>query len=147
MTSKPTEGFRFLDHVSDALIEAWGRNTQAAFAQAAMAFFDTMINLDKVEPQITDQINAEGHDEKELLYDWLESLLLKFDVAGMVYSQFTIEPIQESVGELKLRAAVGGERYVREKHGSKVEIKGVTYHLMEMSRLPDKVMLRFLLDL
>jgi SHS2 domain-containing protein len=147
MTSKVTEGYRFLDHVSDALVEAWGQDIQAAFAQAALAFFDTMIKLDSIEPKITEFVNSEGHDEKELLYDWLETLLLKFDIDGMVYSQFMIDPIGESAGELTLRARVRGERYLRDKHGSKVEIKGVTYHLMEINKLPDKVTVRFLLDL
>jgi SHS2 domain-containing protein len=147
MSSEATEGYRYLDHVSDALVEAWGQSIQGAMAQAALAFFDTMINLDSIEPKLTEVVNSEGHDEKELLYDWLETLLLKFDIDGMVYSQFMVDPIGENAGEMTLRARVSGERYVREKHGSKVEIKGVTYHLMEINKLPDKVTVRFLLDL
>ncbi|TMI67867.1 archease, partial [Candidatus Bathyarchaeota archaeon] len=34
-----------------------------------------------------------------------------------------------------------------EKHGRKIEVKGVTYHQMAIQRERDRVLLRFLLDL
>ena len=89
----------------------------------------------------------EGHDEKELLYDWLEALLLKFDIDRMVYSVFDITRISNESQTMKLEAKVRGEKYDQRKHGGKAEIKGVTYHEMQIERQRDRVTVRFILDL
>jgi SHS2 domain-containing protein len=141
------EGYRFLEHTSDALIEAWGPNLEVAFAKAAEAFYEIMLNIRNVEPKIEDRVDAEGHDEKELLYDWLEALLLKFDIEGMVYSEFHIDQISNKTRPIRLQAKIKGEKYVREKHGGKVEIKSITYHLMKIQREKNRTRVQFLLDL
>lgn len=147
MSNQSTEGFRYLDHTSDALIETWAPTLERALIQAASAFYDTMIEEKSVAPKIEETVTVEGHDEHELLYDWLEALLLRFDIDGMVYSDFQIDHV--SVGESPLRfvATIRGEKYDRQKHGAKVEIKGVTYHMMEIDRQSNRVRLKFLLDL
>jgi SHS2 domain-containing protein len=147
MKQRATEGYRLLEHTSDALIEAWGPNLEGAFVQAANAFYDTMLNRLSVKPRTEDLVQAEGHDEKELLYDWLEVLLLKFDIEGMVYSEFAISPITSRNSSLHIQAKIRGEKYVRATHGSKVEIKGITYHLMEIKQDPHRATVQFLLDL
>jgi SHS2 domain-containing protein len=147
MNQRATEGYRFLEHTSDALIEAWGPNLERAFVQAAEAFYDTMLNRQSVKPRMEDLVQAEGHDEKELLYDWLEVLLLKFDIEGMVYSEFAISPITSRNHTLRLQATIRGEKYIRAKHGSKVEVKGITYHLMEVKQALRRATVQFLLDL
>ena len=140
-------GFRFLEHTSDAYVEAWGPTLEAAFANAAAGFYETMVNLQSVEPEREDGVDVEGHDEKELLYNWLETLLLKFDIDGMVYSRYEIRTLSTRSNPLNLRAKIKGEKYDRRKHGAKEEIKGVTYHQMEIQKQPDKATLRFILDL
>ena len=140
-------GHRLLDHVTDAYLEAWGQTTEAAFSSAAEALFDTMLNLAQVEAKLSDEVNVEGHDEMELLYNWLEALLLKFEIGEVAYSKFQIDPIVRSQASLKLRAKILGERYDREKHGSKTEVKAVTYHEMQIENRKGVVRVRFLLDL
>ena len=106
-----------------------------------------MLNLGRVRPKKEEQVQVEGHDDKELLFNWLETLLLRFDIDGMAYSHFNISRISTETQPLKLHATLSGEEYSREEHGAKVEIKGVTYHLMTIERLSDQVIIRFLLDL
>ena len=147
MPGKDQGRFRFLEHTSDAYIEAWGPNLETAFANAAAGFYETMLNLQSVEPEREDMIDVEGHDEKELLYNWLEAMLLKFDIDGMVYSRFDIGPVSNESNVLNLQARVKGEKYDRRKHGAREEIKGVTYHQMEIQKQPGKVTVQFVLDL
>ena len=140
-------GFKFLEHTSDAHIEAWGPTLEGAFASAAAGFYETMLNLESVEPTIQENIHVQGHDDKELLYNWLEALLLRFDIDKMVYSRFDIGQIAKKSKSLDLSATVTGERYSRKKHGAKNEIKGVTYHEMEIVEQNRKATVRFILDL
>lgn len=142
-----SRGYRFLEHTSDAYIEAWGPTLEEAFAESAESLFETMLSLEKVDPQTETRLNASGHDEKELLYNWLETLLLEFDINGNVYSKFDIEPITHDTSSLTLYATVKGEKYQPQKHGSKEEVKAVTYHQMEIQKQPDRTTLRFILDL
>ena len=106
-----------------------------------------MLNVRSIEPKTTDLLRVEGHDEKELLYDWLEALLLKFDIDRMVYSVFDITRISNESQTMKLQAQIRGEKYNHQKHGAKAEIKGVTYHEMQIERQRDRVTVRFILDL
>jgi SHS2 domain-containing protein len=128
-------------------MEAWGPTLERAFAQAAEGFYETMLNLEKIDPIIEEQVKADGHDEKELLYNWLETLLLEFDIKDMVYASYDISIASDGPTLFKLRARVRGEKYDRSKHGAKTEVKGVTYHLMTIEERAKETTVRFILDL
>jgi SHS2 domain-containing protein len=140
-------GYRFLEHISDVYVEAWGGSLEEAFENAAKAMFDTMTELNKIEEKIEEKISAEGEDEQELLYSWLENLLIKYEVEGLVFSRFKVSEIREKNGCLKLQALAYGEKLNLDKHPSKVEIKAVTYHMMEIKRENGRIVLRVLFDI
>lgn len=106
-----------------------------------------MVDVAKVRPRRSERILAAGHDELELVYNWLEELLLAFEIRQMVFGEFELEPIKRQNGTIHLEATAKGEFYDRTRHGSKVGVKGVTYHNMEVDRKEDRVFVRFLLDL
>ena len=139
--------FEFLEHTADAYIAAYGRSLAEAFENAALAMFETMTDTSKVEPKIEDEIEVEGFDEQSLLYNWLESLIVKFEMTGNLYSKFKITDIEKIEGGFRLKAKVWGEQFNPEKHPQKVGIKAVTYHRMEIKKEPEKVTVKFLLDL
>jgi SHS2 domain-containing protein len=147
MQNRTEEGHRFLEHTTDAYIEAWGPTLERAFAQAAEGFYETMLNLEKIDPIIEEHVKADGHDKKELLYNWLETLLLEFDIKEMVYASYDISIASDGPTLFKLRAKVRGEKYDRAKHGTKTEVKGVTYHLMTIEESEKEARVRFILDL
>jgi len=140
--------FEFLEHTADLYIAAYGKTVEEAFANAAAAMFEGMIELDKVKPEIEESVNAEGHDEQALLYNWLEALLVKFDVAGTLYSRFKISPIEKTSTGFKLKARIWGEPFDPKRHVSKVGVKAVTYHQMEILRhKKGGVTVKFILDI
>ena len=139
--------FEFLEHTADAYIAAYGRSLAEAFENAALAMFETMTDTSKVEPKIEDEIEVEGFDEQSPLYNWLESLIVKFEMTGNLYSKFKITGIEKTEGGFRLKAKVWGEQFNPEKHPQKVGIKAVTYHRMEIKKEPEKVTVKFLLDL
>ncbi len=145
--NRKEERHRFLEHTTDAYIEASGPTLERAFAQAAEGFYETMLNLEKIDPILEAHVIADGHDKKELLYNWLETLLLEFDIEEMVYASYDISIGSEGPTLFKLRARVRGEKYDRAKHGAKTEVKGVTYHLMTIEERAKQTRVRFILDL
>jgi len=141
-----TRGYKLLPHTTDAYIESVGSTFDVALESAGLALFDTMCDLNSVAEKLHDVIAVDGEDDLELAYNWLESLLLKFELEQRVYRRFQVSVSKEPKG-LKLKAHAHGEFFDRKRHGAKVEVKAVTYHRMEISRQEDQVVLRFILDL
>lgn len=138
-------GYRFLEHISDVIIEAWGKDLNEAFCQAAKAFFDVMVDVSKVKGKVMKKIEVKGFDLQSLLYNWLEELLYLHEVKNLVFSEFEVE-IAKRRKEYVLSAVIWGEEYDSKKHASKVAVKAVTYHEMKIES-NENVKLRFLLDI
>lgn len=147
MPTRPAEGHRQLEHVTDALIEAWGPTFERALGQAGLGLVETIIDTATVSPTISRILKVSGHDELELVYNWLEELLLAFEIKKMVFSKFTVERITKSDSARQLEAKGQGESYDPKKHTARVEVKGVTYHEMSVTHSSNRVTIRYLLDL
>jgi SHS2 domain-containing protein len=141
------KGFEFLEHTADAYVAAYGKDLAEAFENAAVAMFDVMTEVEKVSPKVQDTVEVSGQDEFALLYNWLEALLVKSDVKGMLYSRFEVWSLSHTQDGLTLNANIWGEEFDPNKHLQKVGVKAVTYHRMEIVKHPDKVTLRFILDI
>jgi len=147
MTVDKTRKFEFLEHTADVYIAAHGKSLEEAFENAALAMFEVMTDPAKVSPNEEAAVEVEAEDEYALLYSWLEALLVKFEVNGMLYSKFKISRLEETSEGFRLKATVCGEKFNSEKHAQKVAVKAVTYHRMEIIKEPNKVTLEFILDI
>mgnify|MGYP001059010205 CR=1 FL=1 len=141
------KGFRFLEHTADAYVEAYGSSLEEAFENAALASTEVMTELEKVEARNEEKFVVEASDEQALLYSWLEEVLLEFELKDKLYSRFEVSSIEEVGGGFRLRARGWGEKFDSGKHPSKVGIKSVTYHRMEIVKEPESVTVRFILDI
>lgn len=141
------KGYTFLEHVADAYIAAYGKDLAEAFENAAVAMFDVMTDVEKVDPEVEDYVEVSGEDEYSLLYNWLEALLVKAEIEGMLYSKFKITELGKSNGGFRLKAKIWGEKFNPEKHLQKVGVKAVTYHQMEIAREKDGAVVKFILDI
>jgi SHS2 domain-containing protein len=126
--------FEWVEHPSDIGFRAYGRNLAEAFENAALALFEVMVDTSKVEPREEVKVELEAEDEKALLYDWLERFLYLHDVDELVMSKFKVEELKRLKSGFKIRAKAWGEKFDPKKHESKVAIKAVTYHMMEIKR-------------
>ncbi len=105
-----------------------------------------MTDPEKVEAKIEDALEVEATDEYALLYNWLEEILVKFELTGKLYSRFKISSIEKTPVGWKLKAKAWGEPYDPEKHPSKIGIKSITYHQMEIVKKTKSVIVKFILD-
>ncbi len=140
-------GFEFLEHTADAYVAAYGKNMSEAFENAALAMFQVMTSTDRIAQTVEDTVEVEATDEQALLYSWLEALLVKFEVQEMLHSKFKILNLGKTPTGFKLEARIWGEKFDPKKHTQKVGVKAVTYHRMEIIKHPDKVTLKFILDI
>jgi SHS2 domain-containing protein len=139
-------GYRFLDHMTDAFIEAYGTTLEEAFENAAKALCDTMIDLKTVRPKREIILSANGNDLYSLLFDWLDKVMLLLVADGIAMSQFSVK-IKQHNNSYLLEGTARGEPLELDRHRYKVEVKAVTYHEMEIKQEKGLITARFLLDL
>jgi SHS2 domain-containing protein len=139
-------GFRYLDHITDLVIEASGGTIENAFENSASGLVHTMFDISRFSPILDVLIEATGHDMESLLYNWLEKVLLLMLVEKIIVSNFKVRII-ENQGKYSIVGEAMGEKIDLDKHSYKIEIKGVTYHEMEINQHPGDVTIRFMLDL
>jgi SHS2 domain-containing protein len=147
MTKSGHLRYRLLPHMTDAFVEVQAPTLAGVFEEAAFAMFDIMTDPTAIERSFVDQFEVTSHDEISLFHDWLEQLLLKFDLDGKVYSVFHVEKIDPQNENLCLAAKAQGGLFERGRHPAKVEIKAVTYHRMEVRATPEGYVARYILDL
>ncbi|HSD05274.1 MAG TPA: archease [Nitrosopumilaceae archaeon] len=136
--------YRYLEHVTDAFIEVTEDSLEEAFASAGMAVVDTVVDIKLVEEKIEKNIMVSGNDLNNLLYNWLEEIIILTITEGFVAKKFSVKVLKND--NYKIIATASGEEINFEKHHFKVEIKSPTLHLMEIKQ-EKQVMMRFLLDL
>jgi len=144
--------FRYLDHMTDCIIEAYGRKIEDAFENSALALVNTMFNINQVEIIKQKELTAQGHDLESLLYDFLEKVIILISVEGFIAAAFKVE-ISKNIGNndtegvYSLNAVAKGENVDFKKHSYKVEVKAITYHEMSIVQEKNRVKIRFLIDL
>ena len=139
-------GYRYLDHVTDAYIEAYGDSMEEAFSYAAKGTINVMFEIKDIQSKSKLEFVVEGHDYSELLFNWLERILLLIAIDNKVMSDFEIK-ISKLDSKYQLTALTMTESIDLSKHGYRTEIKGVTYHEMEVLQEGGLNKVRFILDL
>lgn len=143
-------GYRFLEHTADIKVEAWGDSLENAFRAAGIAFYDIILNIGSVEARIKHEFTVDGFDLMSLLFNYIEYLILAFELDSLVFKDFNIE-IKKTGEEYKLDAVGYGELYNKDKHGYKVHVKAMTYHEMEILKKTEnsdsRYLIRYIVDI
>lgn len=136
--------YRNLEHMTDAFIEVTGQTLEEAFETAGAAVVDTILDIRAVEKKSERRIEVSSDTLNNLLYSWLEEMIILTITDGFVGASFKVSISRN--GGYTLSARITGEEMDFEKHHFKMEIKAPTLHLMEITQ-GKQVVMRFLLDL
>lgn len=139
-------GFRYLEHVTDAYIEAYGDSMEEAFSYAAKGTVNVMFEIKDIQGTSKVNFRIEGVDYYELLFNWLERVNLLIAIDNQVISNFELK-ISKLDSKFQLTGSGMVETIDITKHGYKIEIKGVTYHEMEILQQGNQYKVKFILDL
>ena len=138
--------FHYIEHVSDAMAEAYGRTLCEVFANSAKALVNIVCDLPKIDPNKSVIVETEGFDQISLLYNWLEKVLLTLLVDNIALANFEVT-IERSRDKYKLTGMCRGEAFSEHKHHYKVEVKAITYHEMKIFKRNDIFIVQFIVDL
>jgi SHS2 domain-containing protein len=119
--------YQYLEHEADMGIKAAGETKEEAFAEAARAMFNLMVNSETVIETKEIRVEVEAQDIASLFVEWLNELLSRKDIEGCLYKDFKVESIVATDGTIKLFGYAYGEPFDAEKHELKTEVKAATY--------------------
>lgn len=119
-----TPPYKEFEHTADIGMEMYGATLKELFRNAGRALFDTIVEIDRIQPRVERSVSVTGDDDELLLMNWLRRLLYLFAVEGEVYGEFRIVALQSGA----LQAVVTGEPLDMERHHFKTELKAITYH-------------------
>lgn len=120
-------GYTFVDHTADVAADLTGRTPAELFTFGAQAMTDTITELASVHPAVTQSVTLEAGSLEDLLVDWLNELLYRFEVRNLLVSDAAVT-LREDGGRWSLAASVSGEPFDPARHPSRVLVKSATYH-------------------
>ena len=141
---KKSMSYKYLEHSTDAFIEVKAKTLEEAFSVAGKSVVETIIDLKNIQEIEEKNINVEGRDLLNLLYNWLEEIVTITITDGFAIRNFSVNIKKNK--EYQIVSKVAGEKLDLKKHNFKVEIKSPTFHLMEINE-NDEITMRYLLDL
>lgn len=118
-----------IEHTADIGVKAYGKSLSEAFSNAAKAMFDIITDNSEIEYVGEYEIQLEANDLEQLLVDWLGELLFLNTAKNLVFNFFNVTLDDKTCS---LKAHVFGEKFDLSKHKIGVEIKAVTYHILEV---------------
>ncbi len=121
------KSYELIEHTADVGVKAYGKTVAEAFEHAAEAMFDIITDESMIGSIGEYDIQLEAPDLEQLLVDWLSKLLFLNDAENLVFGKF-----QVTIDANRLSARVFGEKYNKKKHKMGVEIKAVTYHMLQV---------------
>ena len=120
--------YETFEHEADIGIRGFGRSINEAFANAAVALYSVMVNINSVAPLKARKVSVTAPDHELLLIEWLNALLAISDIEHMAFSKFEI-----AIDGASLYGTAWGEKLDRKRHEPKVEVKAATYHMLRVS--------------
>ena len=121
--------YEFKDHTADVIAKGYGSTLEEAFAAAGEAMFNIITGGADVACVEDVEFETESIDLEGLLVGFLSHLIVVHEVDELVLAELSVE----FVGANRLRAHGPGEKFEHSRHGNGVQVKGVSYHLIEIN--------------
>lgn len=141
---RPVKSFEFIeDLTSDTMFKAYGKTLEELFSSAALALFSVICQVDKIKHEEIKDIEVRGKDLRDLMFNWLQELIVTVDMDNLFFSKFEILKIKKDGTYLKARCY--GEPMTPEK--GETVVKAVTYYKFEFKKTQKGYSARVSLDI
>jgi SHS2 domain-containing protein len=134
----------YLEHTADVLILAHGDNLAEAIAAAADGMFEIITGHSASgDTGVPVTIEVDGADIDSLVIRFLSELVVRHEVDRVVMSDFAVEILPD----FRLRATARALPFDESRDSEGCHVKGVPYHLLEISDLDGAASVRVLFDI
>ena len=121
--------FDFKEHTADVLAVGYGDTLEEAFAASADAMFDVITDSAEIKAERTVEFGVDSIDREGLLVGFLSQLIVMHEVERVVMTDFKVTLDSDT----RLSAKAGVEDFDEKRHGGGSQVKGVSYHMMEIN--------------
>ena len=136
--------YRITEHTADAGIEVETASLPEAFSEVSLAFTEIVTGGNLPQSKHSHDIKLESTELDSLLVKFISDLIFLFDTKDFLVSSAKVEI--KVAPHFVLKGTLFGDTYDQSKHGYGVEIKAVSYHLLEViAGPPSKI--KVILDL
>ncbi len=125
-------GYRLVSHTADVAIAARGRSREELFRLMAQGLFALIVEEGCIEPVQEHVVSLQAACDADLLHDWLQELNGLHQEHNQVFAGFDLR-LQAGA----LHARVAGEAVDPQRHRIQHEIKGVTWHGLQLVQEAD----------
>lgn len=118
------------EHTADLGLRATAPDLNALFAEMGKCLLASMVEDPAgVRPAQETRIELAGADRDFLMFDWLNTLLLRFEGDRALFAEFDV-----TVSDTGLTAVARGEPFDPARHVLAHEVKAITYHELKVVR-------------
>jgi len=139
-------GYAFVDRTADVAADLTGTILSELFVSAAQALTATITDIEQVRVLETGDVRLEAGSLDDLLVDWLNELLYRFEVQNLLVHGAVVK-VEQRDGRWHLTAVISGDRFDSSRHSSRVLVKGATYHGLRVARDGDTWRARIVFDI
>jgi SHS2 domain-containing protein len=129
---------QIIEHTADIGLIAKADSFAHTLDELALAMFDLILDIKAVEPEYKINISINYDNTDNMVVDFLSELIYQFDA-----HHFVPCIVKTTLLKKELKAELTGEKYDRKKHGSKLEIKAVTYHMLNVDLVNNEIKILF----
>jgi len=138
--------YEIVDHPADIGFRVVARDLDTSFEKAGMALFSLMLSSFEEGEPVEVPLEVFSEDLESLLYDYLEKLLILFEVEGIVAMKIDVSLLEHDDSYI-LKGTLSGCVLEPQCFTIKHEIKAITYHMMEVSDTKDGWLIQVIVDI
>ena len=139
--------YKFLEDIAiaDIAYEAYGKDLNELFENAALAIFELSAEVDTIDAVKKVEFELENEKLDNLLYDFLSEILFLKDSKYMVFKHVHVA-IREGKKN-KLKAILEGDKINPEVQSLENDIKAITMHMFELKKEKNQWKARVVVDI
>ena len=129
--------YKFLEKVAiaDIAYEAYGKNLNELFENAALAIFELSAEIDTIVAKKKLDIKLQNEKIDNLLYDFLSEILFLKDSKYMVFRNVDVDIIENKKNKkYKLKSTLKGDTINSATQHLENDIKAITMHMFEVKK-------------
>ncbi len=133
--------YRFLEDVAlaDIAYEAYGKDLNDMFENAALAIFELSAEVKTVDAKKKLEIKLENEKIDNLLYDFLSEILFLKDSKYMVFRKVEVKITEnKKTKNYELKSVLEGDTINSKKQKLENDIKAITMHMFEVKKEKNK---------
>ena len=132
--------------IADIAYEAYGKNYNELFQNAAEAIFNITVDIKTLKPKIKKDIKLENEKIDDMLYDFLSEIVFLKDAEALIFCRCKVN-INEKSKKFHLTSKFEGDKINPKTQKLDNDIKAITMHMFKLEKTKEGYMATIVVDI